>query len=562
MEESTPPNNIVYYLLEKFIAEEKVRTGAIIGLSLFTTLIQTNGISYITANLIESMEKNNYESTMRMFKLFISISVLFMIVYYTYKTIQNDIVTKMMQWIKHEIFKVILLTNNENMCHVNFVEFITPITRISVSCYILFYDIISSILPTVGFLLVIAGFFLVKNLQFGLCFLAGNVLIALYAAYYWKDMMEYKNRQEDKINKNEQYLVDILNNIDKVIYRGQVKVEIDTFEEKTTDCIQLSNEFASFLTRHTMTMTVMVYIIIFSSIFYLIFLRFSKKMSTTIFITFFTILLLYRDKIQHTINNIPDYLEFIGRLDYVVGTFNKMLGEKTDIMDLIDKKYAVQDLPFQHIHFKNVFFKYKDTEKWILDDFNIDLELNDRIIGITGLSGKGKSSFVKLILRLYDADSGLITLDGVDIRGVDPNYIRANITYVNQNSKLFDKKILDNILYGCNSENHEICRKHLDEILEHSKIKTLFQNVDIQNAEVGSLGEHLSGGQRQIVNILSGLINPSKILILDEPTNALDADLKQHVLFLIKQFKKYKKSIIIITHDRDVFPLFDDNISI
>ena len=84
--------------------------------------------------------------------------------------------------------------------------------------------------------------------------------------------------------------------------------------------------------------------------------------------------------------------------------------------------------------------------------------------------------------------------------------------------------------------------------------------MDLNNDTAGYSGEKLSGGQRQIVNIISGLVNPSKILILDEPTNALDKDLKQELLEIIKYFKPYKQSILIITHDKDVHPIFDDKI--
>jgi len=96
--------------------------------------------------------------------------------------------------------------------------------------------------------------------------------------------------------------------------------------------------------------------------------------------------------------------------------------------------------------------------------------------------------------------------------------------------------------------------------LEYSKIKELFKNLDITNGYAGNLGENLSGGQRQIVNIISGLVNPSEILVLDEPTNALDIDLKKQILAILAKFKKYKKAILIITHDRDMYPLFDEKI--
>jgi ABC-type bacteriocin/lantibiotic exporter with double-glycine peptidase domain len=210
------------------------------------------------------------------------------------------------------------------------------------------------------------------------------------------------------------------------------------------------------------------------------------------------------------------------------------------------------------IQFKNVSFRYSTGENPIYENKNLVLHTNNKIIGITGLSGNGKSTFAKLILKMYKPDSGNILIDNVDISNIDTTYIRKNITYVNQNSKLFDIKIIDNILYGCN--NLDACNGHLEEILKYPKIRELYRNQDLKNGQAGSLGENLSGGQRQVVNLISGLVNPCKILILDEPTNALDPALKKEILELIIDFKKYKKCIMIITHDKDVFPLFNESI--
>ena len=226
-----------------------------------------------------------------------------------------------------------------------------------------------------------------------------------------------------------------------------------------------------------------------------------------------------------------------------------------------DKIYNSHKLNFDNIIFKNVSFKYAKSNKYIYNDVNMDIDLNDKIIGITGLSGNGKSTFAKLLLKMYKCNSGEIFIDGVNINDIEPVYLRQNITYVNQNSKLFDKVIIENILYGCNEL--KTCNINLNEILEnYPKIKSLYKNTDIHNNKVGSLGEKLSGGQRQVVNIISGIINPSKILILDEPTNALDPELKREILSLIQNFKKYKKCIFIITHDEDVYSLFDEEFTI
>jgi ABC-type bacteriocin/lantibiotic exporter with double-glycine peptidase domain len=267
-------------------------------------------------------------------------------------------------------------------------------------------------------------------------------------------------------------------------------------------------------------------------------------------------MLFYRDRMMGVINQVPDILEFMGRTDSVLKHFKDM----ENYYDLRDKKYDIVDLPFKKIRFENVTFHYKTGDKPVFQNLNIRLETDNKIIGVTGLSGNGKSTFAKLMLKLYTCTDGNIYIDNQNIKEIDPVYLRKNMVYVNQSSKLFDKKVVENMLYGC--EDPEICKEYLEEIMKYDKIKELYRKIDIYNKQSGALGENLSGGQRQVVNIISGLVNPSKILILDEPTNALDRDLKLDIIQIISDFRKHKQCIIIITHDRDVYGLFDEKLQL
>lgn len=287
------------------------------------------------------------------------------------------------------------------------------------------------------------------------------------------------------------------------------------------------------------------------------YLYFSKQISITIFITFFTILMLYREKAKTLNGQIPDIIEFIGRTDTVLKHFKEM---EEDIPLIDTRTYDSYDLPFDTIEFDNVSFQYDTGETPVFTDKSITVDMQDKIIGVMGLSGNGKSTFMKLVLRLYKPTGGTILIDGVDIQNLDPDYIRKNMIYVSQNSKLFDKKVIENMMYGCNEEHHDTCKTRLDEILKYPKITELYRNIDIHETQSGSLGDNLSGGQRQIINIMGGLIHPSQVVILDEPTNALDPGLKRELLGLIRDFRKYKKCIFVITHDKDVEPLFDETI--
>jgi ABC-type multidrug transport system fused ATPase/permease subunit len=284
-------------------------------------------------------------------------------------------------------------------------------------------------------------------------------------------------------------------------------------------------------------------------------------------VTFLSILMMYRDDISGTIQRIPTYIESFGRVDLIVKEFEMMIGEdnandKSYLKTVLDKenKYSHVELKFETIRFENVTFKYDKRDQTIFKNYNKELYLKDKIIGITGLSGNGKSSFVKLLMRLHECNEGAVYIDEKNIKTIDPFYIRQNITYVNQNSRLFNRKIMENILYGCKDTTR--CNENLREILSYSKIQELYRNVDISTSEAGPLGENLSGGQRQVINVISGLVNPTKILILDEPTNALDPELKRELLLILKNFRKYKTCIMIITHDRDVYSLFDDTLEV
>ena len=549
--------NIVTFLLKQFFQEEQLNTFFMVLASFVINLFQTNGISFITATIIDSIQRKQYDNVHQFFKYFIYVSILFVFLFYLYKFFQNKLLTKLRQWMRHQLVKMLLLVNNENFSEINFSKLNSPINRISSVCFMVFNDIITYLLPNITFLLMIAIYFLYNNLIFGSIFIIGNILLVLYLFFNWNNMLSHNEEYEKFVSDNEAYLVEILNNIDKIIYRGQTTNEIDIFSGKTDKSIDTAFRFYSNTNFHATIMNIMVFIIMILCLWYLIQMTISKQMTITTFITFFTILLLYREKSLTMIQQIPDFIEFLGRSDSVVKHFQNMAEDYTQFMKT---NYVEKPLQFNKIRFENVDFKYKQGFSYVLKKFNKTLDLNDKIIGIVGLSGNGKSTIAKLIIKMYKAESGSIYIDDENIMNIDGNYIRNHITYVNQNSKLFDRKIIENLLYGC--YDLDICNKYLHIIMKYPKIKELYKNVDIHNKKAGLFGENLSGGQRQVVNLIGGLVMPSQIVILDEPTNALDMALKKEVIQLIADFKKYKKCIIIITHDKDLFPIFNETIRV
>ena len=553
--------NIITHLIQKFIFDNKSKIILLIGISLLINCLKINVISYITAEIIKSVNDKNINATMKMFYYFIVVILSYICLYNFYEYLQIKILSSVRYWIRQELIEYILVINNNRYSEINFTKLNSPIYRISNNIFYMFNYVITNFIPNITMILIILFYFLFKNTNIGLIFLVGNVLLLAYFHTISNDIIKYNKIYEKDSVISENFVVDVLNNIDKIIFRGNINDEINNHNNICDRTINSSVEFYKKSNYYCFVMSMIIIISILAIIYYLIRLYYNNKITVTLFITFFTILLLYRDLIISTINGLPNIFEFYGKYKSVVELFNNMGFESDEIENVIKKKNdkIKPTLNYDTIEYRNVSFQYKKTNKYILNDFNLKLNTDNKIIGVLGNSGNGKSTFAKLLIKLYKYD-GDIYIDNVNIHNIDTIYLRKNILYINQNSKLFDKKIIENILYGC--DNKDICYEQLGHIMKYKKIMSIFKDIDIYNKNAGSAGENVSGGQRQIVNIINGLITPSKITILDEPTNGLDEELKENIIDIIKYFKKYKKCIIIITHDDDVKRIFDTTINI
>jgi ABC-type bacteriocin/lantibiotic exporter with double-glycine peptidase domain len=449
--------------------------------------------------------------------------------------------------------KLLFLHNNDDLSDKNFTKLNNPMFRACNNCFYFIMHVIDKLLPNVTLLFIVFAYFFYNNIIFGLIFLTGNLIASLYIYYIWNNLLSMNEKLEDSIIDSESLISEILNNFDKIIYRAESKNELNSLSESSEKVINHGYHFYKKSSRIILYLNIIIFITIFILLYYLIYLFRNKEITSTIFITFLTILLLYRDIILSSIEEIPEYIEFLNRIKLTDKLF-----EKDEIINdnrIINSHYP--QLRYNYLIFKNIRYKYKKTDKYILNDFNLQLDINNKIIGITGVSGKGKSTLAKILIKLYKYE-GDVYIDNLNIKDIDTTYLRKNIIYVNQNSKLFDKKIIENIFYGCTDES---CYEKLEFIMQFKKINELYKNIDF-NKKAGLSGEKLSGGQRQVINIINGLIVDSKITILDEPTNALDIELKKEIIEIIKYFKRYKKCIIIISHDSDIYNIFDQTIEI
>ncbi len=210
------------------------------------------------------------------------------------------------------------------------------------------------------------------------------------------------------------------------------------------------------------------------------------------------------------------------------------------------------------IYLKNISFKYTEDSNLVLNNVNLKLSSN-KIYGIIGKTGSGKSTFIDLISGFYKPTSGNILIDGLDVFSDIKNW-RKNFGYVSQNIFLFDDTIEKNISLEIETKN--IDQEKLNETLLMSNINEFVKTLpDGLKTVVGQNGSKLSGGQIQRLGISRALYQNPKIIIFDESTNALDKDTEDKILKMIQELKK-NKLIFIVTHNTNPLNICDETIKI
>lgn len=234
-----------------------------------------------------------------------------------------------------------------------------------------------------------------------------------------------------------------------------------------------------------------------------------------------------------------EFFEYIGNVANGVHTIVRS-------HELIDASDAVSPTIRQgEIEFRDVDFSYgqEADDKKVFERLNITIPAGQRV-GLVGFSGSGKSTFVSLILRLYDAQNGGILIDGVDIRAMSQDALHSQLSLIPQDPSLFHRTLMENIRYGrldaSDGEVMEAARKA-------SAHEFIMQIKDRYQSMVGERGVKLSGGQRQRIAIARVILKDAPILILDEATSSLDSITEKAIQDTLDDVMK-DKTVIVVAH--------------
>jgi ATP-binding cassette subfamily B protein len=231
-----------------------------------------------------------------------------------------------------------------------------------------------------------------------------------------------------------------------------------------------------------------------------------------------------------------------------VDEFNKAVGKCKQSLSSLLLPLEIQDKPnaaiFKpkggHIFFDQVKFHYKGTDP-LFQNQSIEIRAGQKV-GLVGYSGGGKSTFVNLILRLYDVTAGAILIDGQNICDVTQDSLRANIAMIPQDPSLFQRSLMENIRYG----RHDASDFEIIEIAKKAHAHEFIEKLPHgYNSLVGERGVKLSGGQRQRIAIARAMLKNAPILILDEATSQLDSVTESLIQESLWQAMQDKTTIVI-----------------
>jgi len=247
----------------------------------------------------------------------------------------------------------------------------------------------------------------------------------------------------------------------------------------------------------------------------------------------------------------------VSAIGWVASMIQRASASQKRLNEFLDTRSRIQNPPNAliqqlqgDISFENIDFTYPNTGIHALKHFHLDIKKGEKVV-IIGRTGSGKTTLAQLLLRMYDPDQGRILIDGADIRQMDLQSLRRQISYVPQDVFLFSDTVSGNIQFGLDQPDEEKVRRAARYASVEKEIDGFSEKYDTM---IGERGVTLSGGQKQRISIARGLIKDPEIVVFDDCLSAVDTKTEKEILANLYQYLQHKTAIII-THR--IFSLLD-----
>ena len=502
-------------------------------------------------NIIQRVSKHSSAGGRSMFhgiKYYLAVLVILLVVaqtlYCTMDTVDSYMIPRLQahyrQWLVHDVLKRF---ENEYQ-ELEMGKITSKILKLPLTVRDIYHQIRVYVVPCLLVTVVALGYFFYIDPP------TGAVATVTLLLFYWLTVMVSKKcvplsrRREVAHNQLHETIDDSLSNLLSVYTANTVKREIahlDSQEENFYRKYVKFNRCAVISKVKFSVLYILTFVIING---FAIYRTCAGRMAVGTLVSMLFITTYLITDVQIISGEIYDLIYNFGVLMESQRFINALLDRSPVPAAMKSSSYAAAS---GSIEFKNVRFRYPRSAQYSLDGVSLRIPDGQRVV-LMGKIGSGKSTITKLILRLFDHDSGAIRLGGVDVRKMSLVHLRRAVAYVPQIPKLFNRSVVYNILYG--NPDPAITEAHIRDAIDRMHLRSIFDELPRGLRTVcGKHGGQLSGGQRQIVMLLRILLRrDAKVLIFDEPTSALDAKHSETVRRVMKALMRGRTSLVV-THE-------------
>lgn len=367
------------------------------------------------------------------------------------------------------------------------------------------------------------------------------MLSLVYMIYSSIGICESLAKQRDHVqNALYEEVDDVLRNAITVLNYNQEDYELDRIDEYHKEYTSLSYKAlkCALRVRYTLLPIILLYLIFFTYYMYQKVTR--KHIDLGTFISMFIIMIYLTNSMWRIIGNVKEIIIKWGMIQESLEIFNVCDPERIATSDGVNPKT-------QGIIFKDVSYYYQDeggNRVYVFENLSLSIAPQSKVL-IVGQIGSGKTTFLKLLMKYIEPNQGNIYLNTIPYDLIPGNELRKYIGYIPQNPILFNRTIYENIVYGIQN----ISKERVETVIETLGLSDVFRKLPQGiNSNVGKYGSKLSGGQRQIVWIIRTILQDPVILLMDEPTSAIDEETKAIVRHLL-EILMAEKTVIMVTHD-------------
>ncbi len=361
-------------------------------------------------------------------------------------------------------------------------------------------------------------------------------LASVTAKRLGKRISKVVTEAQEKSGDLNKYLIDIFKNHKIIKIFQREKFEEKRSEKFVNDLKEKSIKISTVFIRATPIMEILTGIMIAILIFYSGKLIMNEQLSLNNFFSFLAAMMLAYQPVKSlaTINvGVGQGMSAAKRILPIID--NKNLIDPNEDKSIIDFKNG-------DIEFKDINFNYSSNqENKVLNKINIKI-VGKKMTALVGQSGSGKSSLLSLIPRIYDPKSGILEIDGQNIKNVNLYSLRKEISIVDQNVTLFDDTIFNNIKYAKPNASEEEIYKAAEQSMCLDFIEKLENKYQTM---IGENGVRLSGGEKQRLSIARAFLKDSKIILLDEATSSLDSETEEKIQRALDKLILNKTTVVI-----------------